>query len=183
MKRFNLLAALATVLFFAAGCESTRSTTDYSVADSYTTSNMAIVTAPDGTQQAFLTRYPGATNVRWYNYNSAVVPIDWELTDWQVLSPNDYVVYYDMNNNNYYSWYDTNGNWIGTTYAVTDYNSLPSSVNSLIATRYPGYTITKVHNEYWKDRSAYQVELKNGETKVKLLVDANGNILKEKTRM
>ena len=34
----------------------------------------------------------------------------------------------------------------------------------------------------WKDHLAYEIKLKNGDNKIKLLVDENGNLLKEKNK-
>lgn len=181
MKRLKLIAAAALFLF-AAGCESSRTTTA-TTSDSYSTSNGAYITVPATVQTSFSARYPAATNVRWSNYTNSYVPVDWDLTDWQVLTPQDYAVTYDMDGNEYYSWYDSNGNWIGSSYAVINYNGLPAAVNNTLTTQYSGYTISNVRNVYWKDRSAYQVEMVNGDTRVKMLVDANGTILKQKTKM
>jgi hypothetical protein len=178
MKRLNFIAAIAS-LIIAAGCGDTHNATG---SGSYSTSNMAYITAPTSVQTSFTARYPSATNVRWSYYDNSVVPIDWDLTDWQVLTPQDYTVSYDMDGNQYYSWYDANGNWIGSSYATTNYSALPPAVNTMITDQYPGYTITGVQNESWRDRSAYQVELKNDAMKVKLLVDANGTVLKQKSR-
>ncbi|HEU4633510.1 MAG TPA: PepSY-like domain-containing protein, partial [Flavisolibacter sp.] len=99
------------------------------------------------------------------------------------LDDNDYVVRFDMDNENYYAWYDSDGNWIGSAYAVNDQSTLPSAVSNLLTTQYSGYTIEKVQKEMWKDRMAYEIKLKNeNDSKVKLLVDGNGNILKEKNK-
>jgi len=173
MKLSHLILA-AGLITIGAGCGSSSN-----MSSGY--SSTAVV-VPATTQSEFMLRYPTATSIEWARYNDVAVPIEWELTDWVVLDDNDYVVRYTMDNNNYYSWYDSDGQWVGSTYAITDYTRLPAPVNTMITSKYNGYTITSVNHEYWKDRMAYEVELKNSTSKTKLLVDANGNILKEKTR-
>lgn len=143
------------------------------------TSTNAAYNVPVGIQGTFTTQYPTATNVIWSPYDANTVPIDWDVTDWAVLTPKDYTASFDMNGNRYYAWYDANGNWIGSTYIVTP-NYFPQSLNNTIATRYSGYSIDKVNRVIWKDHNAYLVKLKNGDSKVKLLVDENGNVIKEK---
>jgi len=178
-KYFAILAAG----FMLASCDTPSGIT--TSVDNATTDNTLVttttVTVPATTQTAFVTRYPTATNVQWKMYNENSIPIEWSLTDWPVMDDRDYVVTYRVDDNDYYAWYDTDGTWIGSTYMVRDYNSLPPAVNTLISSKYPGYTVSSANMEYWKDRTAYQVELKNGNTKVKMLVDPNGNI-KEKTK-
>jgi hypothetical protein len=51
----------------------------------------------------------------------------------------------------------------------------------MISDKYPGYTITNVDRVMQKDRMAYEIQMKNGNSKSKLLVDENGNIIKQKT--
>jgi hypothetical protein len=140
-----------------------------------------VIDVPASIQTSFTTQYPAAANVVWTTYDASALPIDWELAGWPAMDHGDYVVSYSMNNDKYYSWYDSDGNWIGTAYVVTDYKSLPSSINMMITDKYPGYTITAVNREMQKDRIAYEIQLKNGDSKAKLLVDENGNIIKQKT--
>src|SRR5215218_2870973 len=48
--------------------------------------------------------------------------------------------------------------------------------------KYTRYNIESVQKESWKEQTAYEVKLKNDMGNVKLLVDSNGNVLKEKTK-
>ena len=86
-----------------------------------------------------------------------------------------------MKGDKYYAYYDPSGNWIGTAYVLTDYKSMPNGINTMITSKYAGYTITSVDRVMQKDRIAYEIQLKNGNSKAKILVDENGNIIKEKT--
>ena len=139
------------------------------------------IDVPVVVKKTFTTAYPTATNVVWSAYDASTLPIDWDLTGWPAMDQSDYVVVFNMNNDKYYAYYDANGDWIGTAYAVTDYKSLPSGINTIISDKYPGYTITNVDRVMQKDRMAYEIQMKNGNSKSKLLVDENGNIIKQKT--
>lgn len=169
MKLSNFLV-VAAMLGFAA-CSSPYRATDGTV-----------LVAPAGVQTAFVTQYPTATNVVWTNYDGTLVPIEWDMTGWTVLDDNDYLVRFDVDNEPYYAWYDDSGNWVGTAYVVKDYNTLPSGISTTLTNQYSGYTISGVNREYHKDRMLYEVELKNSNTKVKLLMDGSGNIVKQKSR-
>jgi hypothetical protein len=141
-----------------------------------------VVNVPSGMVTTFNSQYPGATRVVWATYDPVVVPIDWELTDWPVLTSNDYVVTFVQDNSEYYAYYDENGEWIGTAMVMTDHATLPTTVTSMISADYPGYTIATVQKEFRGDRIAYEIQLKNGDSKMKLLVDANGNVIKKKVK-
>ena len=169
MKPGNFLVA-AAMLGFAA-CSSPYRATDSTV-----------VVAPVGVQTAFTTQYPSATNVVWTSYDATVVPIDRELAGWSTLDEGDYLVRFDMSDEPYYAWYDENGDWIGTVYVVRDPASLPGPVTQTLNNQYPGYGISSVHREFQKDKMLYEIELKNTDNEVKLLVDGNGNIVKQKTK-
>lgn len=175
MKLKIMSLVVATGVFFSCGTPSYTSTTT-------STSDNAAYAVPAGVQTNFTTQYPNAANVTWSAYDAAVVPIDWEMTGWTALDAGDHAVVFDMDNERYYAWYDQDGNWIGSSYGIRDHTTLPSSINSMIQTKYSGYTIEKVDRELWKDQTAYEVKLKSGDRKVKLLVDANGNVLKEKVK-
>jgi hypothetical protein len=141
-----------------------------------------IITPPANIQASFTSRYPKASNAKWYQYNSTSVPIDWELAGWPTLTNRDYAVMYDLDNVQYYSWYDAQGNWIGSSGYMKDFAGLPLPVTKMLSSKYAGYTIKDLHTENYKDISGYQIELAKGAEKVKLIVDVNGNILKQKTK-
>jgi len=170
MKLKTILAAAAAVFFIACG-------TPYRATD-------ATIGVPQTTQRAFYDQYPNSTNVVWSSYDPNVIVLnDWEMTGWQLMDQSDYVVRFTEDNDQYYAWYDENGEWIGTALVVRDYTILPSSFRSSIVTTYPGYSINTVHREYYKDKNLYEVVIKNSnDSKVVLLVDSNGNIVKTKVK-
>lgn len=175
-NRLFSLAAVAALVF--AACDTPRESGTLS-----TTSSNPAYSTPSNLQTTFTTQYPNATNVTWSAYDAATVPIDWEMTGWATLDASDHAVAFDMNGQRYYAWYDSDGTWVGSTYVVDDYTKLPAAVQSVINTKYSGYAIQKVHQEMWKDKMAYEIKLKKtDDDKVKLLVDSDGNILKEKLK-
>jgi hypothetical protein len=185
MKQMISAAVIACSLLIACSSRHATSTTmnTNGTVTTTTTSSHAAFMAPASIQTSFTTQYPNATDVVWSPYDANVVPIDWDLTDWAVLSPKDYAVTYTMNGNKYYSWYDANGNWVGTTYGITDYNNgLPAAVNQTITSNFAGYSIDKANEVMWKDRTAYNIKLKNGDNKMKVLIDANGSLIKQKDK-
>src|SRR5437762_9574002 len=146
-----------------------------------TNGSTVAIDVPASVRTTFTTAYPTATDVVWTMYDATVLPIDWDLTGWAAMDQSDYVVTFTMNGDKYYGYYDVNGDWIGTAYVITDYKSLPAGINTMISDKFPGYSILAINREMQKDRVAYEIQLKNGNSKAKLLVDANGNIIKQKT--
>jgi hypothetical protein len=172
VKIISLVAAAS--LFFASCTTSYNSTTDNAAYN---------VNVPAGIRSDFAIAYPDATNVVWNAYDANSVPIDWELTGWNTLDASDYAVNFNMGGTNYYGWYDSDGNLVGTAYLVSDYTKLPGAVNTLLQDRYGSYTIETVQREMWGSKTAYEIKLKGGDdSKLKLLVDSNGMVLKEKTK-
>ena len=124
-----------------------------------------------------------AWNVVWSGYNPNVVILkDWDMTGWTVMNGDDFAVQFDMDNEKHYAWYDSNGDWGGSAIVVNDYNTLPHMVSDAIRTKYPGYTISSVNKEFHKERVAYEVVLKDGDTKQVALIDLNGVVLKSKMK-
>jgi hypothetical protein len=170
MKLKILILALGTVAFVSCG-------PSYRVTDNSTVG----IDVPSSVQTSFSTQYPNASHITWSMYDVEQTPIDWDMTGWPALNDNDYVANFDMNNDRYYAWYDQNGNWIGSTYAMNDYKSLPKDVTDMIYDKYPGYTISSVNKEIKKDdKMCYQIVLNDQYNKKKILIDEDGNILKEK---
>lgn len=133
--------------------------------------------------RAFDLQYPNATNVTWSMYDPDVIILnDWDLAGWTVIDTDDYVVEFDMDGEKYHAWYDSNGEWIGSAYAVSNFTALPEMVKTEISAKYPGYTISSVNKEFHKDRVAYEVVLANGDSKQVILMDLNGVVLKSKMK-
>ena len=167
-KSFIAVAALASL----AACETTYQATD-----------TGVVRVSESTQRVFVEQYPNGRNVAWSYYDPSVVVVnDWDLTGWEALDASDYVVRFDMDGEPYYAWYNSDGTWVGTAYVMTDHTQLPSLVRTSATTKYPAYTISSINREYYKDRMLYEITMKDDKGKVVLLVDAAGNIVKEKVK-
>jgi hypothetical protein len=171
--KFLMLAAGVTVLVSCGP--------SYRVTDQPKTTTDNATTVPSNVQTAFSTQYPTAGGVVWAPYDSNNLPIDWDLSGWPELVSGDYVATFTLNDDQYYAWYDANGNWIGSTYALRDIKTLPEPITATINDKFAGYTIESVSTEMQKDKTAYEIRLKNGDNKAKVVVDANGNIIKQKT--
>jgi hypothetical protein len=171
MKNTLFSLAVASAFLFSCG------TTSYT-----STSDNAAYTTPAELQTSFTTQYPTASNVTWSAYNEAAVPIDWELSGWGPIDNKGHMATFDLDGERYYALYDANNTWMGSTFTVKDHSKLPTAVQDLISSKYSGYTIEKVDQEMRKDQVAYEVKLKKDNSKVKLLVDNNGTVLKEKMK-
>jgi len=55
-------------------------------------------------------------------------------------------------------------------------------VLNTLSTQFTDYSISSVNREFHADRMTYEIELKNSNNKVKLLVDGSGTIIKQKTK-
>ena len=175
MKNTILGLALATAMAFAS-CSSSRTATSTSNNAAYN------VDVPMNIRSSFATLYPDANNIVWNRYDMSAAPIDWELSGWSPLSQNDYVVSFNMGQTQYHAYYDAQGNPMGTVYVMADKGRLPNAVSKLLNDRYSGYTVDKIQTETHKNQIAYEIKLVQGESKVKLLVDPAGNIIKEKLK-
>ena len=169
MKLKTFLAVAVVGLFTA--CSTTYRATD-----------TGVVISTDAAS-AFDLQYPNATNVTWSMYDPDVVILnDWDMAGWTVIDTDDYVVQFDMDGEKYYAWYDSNGEWIGSAYAVTNFASLPEMVKTELNAKFPGYTISNVNKQFHKERVAYEVVLANGDSKQLVLMDLNGVVLKSKMK-
>ena len=173
--KLKILILIAAVALFASCGPS------YRVTDQSTVSKDTIG-VPTEIKSAFSTQYPTATNVVWSTYDPSAVPlVDWDLNGWTALGEGAYLATFSLNNDTYYAWYAPDNEWIGTAYTVIDYKGLPPAINTLLNDKFAGYTISSVSREMKKGQMAYELQLKNADTKIKLLVDDNGNIIKQKT--
>lgn len=169
----KILSLLAAAGIFLASCTTTYNSTSDGAAYN--------VNVPAGIRSSFAISYPDAANVVWNSYDMNNVPIDWELSGWNTLSANDYAVTFNMGNDQYYAWYDANGNLIGTATVVSDFSKVPYVVTNMLHDQYSGYTIDWIGREIVGSKTNYEVKLSQGDQKIKLLVDSEGNILKQKT--
>lgn len=172
--KLKFLSLVAAVGIFFASCGTTRQSTSDNAAYN--------VNVPTNIRSNFAIAYPDATVVVWNTYDANSVPIDWELTGWNTLGSDAYTVSFNMGSDQYYAWYDANGNLIGTTTVVSDYTKMPYAISTMIRDKYNGYTIDRIDREISGSKTNYEVNLSQGDNKVKILVDSNGNVIKEKAK-
>jgi len=166
------MSLVAAAGIFLASCGTTYQSTSDNAAYN--------VTVPTNIRSNFAIAYPDATSVVWNTYDVNNVPIDWELAGWNTLGSDAYTVTFNMGNDQYYGWYDAKGNLIGTATAITDYTRMPGVVTSMLHDKYAAYTIDWVGREIVGSKTNYEVKLSQGDKKIKLLVDSQGNVVKEK---
>ena len=172
--KLKIMSLVAAAGIFLASCGTTYQSTSDNAAYN--------VNVPENIRSNFSIAYPDATSVVWNSYDVNSVPIDWELTGWNTLGSDAYAVTFNMGNDQYYGWYDANGNLIGTATVVTDFTKVPYVVTNMIHQKYAGYTMDWVGREIVGSKTNYEVKLSQVDNKIKLLVDSNGNVLKEKMK-
>jgi Putative beta-lactamase-inhibitor-like, PepSY-like len=181
-KTWVAIAVCATVTA-SCGDSSTKDkddTKDTTVVTTVPVNQPPLIEVPEVTRVSFQTKYPAAANVNWSTYEP-YEEIDWSWSGWRTLDTSDYYVRYTLDGNDYRTWFDDGGDWVGTVSTLTNHASLPTTVNTTVNTTFPGYTITSVHQENDKDRTAYEIKLEKGTDKAKLLVAEDGSVLKKVT--
>ncbi len=131
-------------------------------------------------QTKFVEKYPTASNVQWVRYRDApVTDNDWDITDWYTVDTMDYAARYVVDNKEYWSYFTPKGEWIST-YSDIQSSEVPAALNKTLLNQFPEYKITFVNKENYKNKTAYKVKLENGDNKMKVVMDENGNIMKQK---
>ena len=186
MKRNWIVVAATGFLLSACGdsSESTYNEKDTSSTTTITPDPGAVPTTsvynpPDNVRTAFQTKYPAATNVTWSQYKP-YDRINWEWTGWPSMDTSYYAVNYNIDNRTHWGWWDRNMNWIGSSSTISDSTMLPDAVKKTLQKSYSGYRITDIDEEIDKNRTAYEIKLEKGTAKTRILVDANGKIIKKK---
>jgi hypothetical protein len=169
--QFPFLIAVCITLFVSCG-----TTNNSSVSEN------AALGAPDRIQTVFSNQYPRANYITWNRYNAnAPTIMDWEFAGWPAIDENNYTVRFTLDTFNYHAWYGDGGDWIGSAYVIRSAKTLPDAVNNTLKAQFGAYNFDSAVRELMKDDEAYEIKLKNGEAnKLKLLIDENGNILKQK---
>ena len=169
----KLHISLLAFTMFLLSCGTTTSTSH--------SSNQAFY-LPNKIQTTFSGQYPKASNVTWSAYDVSSIPIlDWEFAGWPAIDASDYTVRFTLDTFNYHAWYDAGGDWIGSAYTIKAAKPLPEAINNTLKAQFDGYSFDGAVREFWKDNEAYEIKIKNGDAnRMKILMDANGNILKQK---
>ena len=168
-----LIACLLAFNLLFLSCGTTTSTSN--------SSNEAFY-IPGKIQTTFSSQYPKANNIAWSAYDASTTPIfDWEFAGWPAMDASDYAVRFTLDTFSYNAWYDAGGDWIGSAYAIKAAKPLPDAINNTLKAQFGGYNFDGAVKLFWKDEEAYEIKMKNGDAnKMKILMDTNGNILKQK---
>ena len=128
---------------------------------------------PDSVRMSFETKYPKVDRVEWVRYEPS------ENDDLK-MDDQYYYVRYNTSGADYTSWYNNRGEWVKTSTKIEGNSKLPDAVNQTINTQYPGYTIVEIDKENDKNTDMYEIELKNGDSKVKVKILPDGSVFKRK---
>jgi hypothetical protein len=189
MKNLMIIGTAFSLIAF--GCNSSNDKT--ANADSSNAQNSMATTTTSTTttrnvevtpviKNSFEKSYPNVQDVKWVKYEPVpeLEPADWEMMGWNAPDTSDYTASFVSDNANYQSWYTPQGDLIGSMSDV-DSVSLPTPVTTTVHKQYEDYTYDGVIKKLKdKNKTAYQIKLKNGNDKVKILVNENGQVIKKK---
>ncbi len=130
---------------------------------------------PDSVKMSFEKKYPKVDRIEWVKYE----PIE---SDDLKMDDQYYYVRYNTSGTDYTSWYNNRGEWVKTSTKVKGNANLPDAVNKTINAEYPGYTIVEIDKENDKDMDMFEIELKKGDSKVKLKILPDGKVFKRKEK-
>jgi uncharacterized membrane protein YkoI len=179
MKMLSILALAMIVAASSFAREKKSNTPQNESTPLISQTSAAIDTVPPASiKTSFTTRYPNASNVKWYSFTPAttIEPGMWYST----LGPDDYYVSFIMDDADYIAWYD-NGNWIYSTQRIDD-TELPAAVSSAINSEYPGFVITDVDREHDAKQMLYEVKLQKGNQRWNIHYTPAGTVFKKKQR-
>ena len=170
MKSLIICSLAFNALFLSCGTTSTSNS-----------SNEAFY-LPDKIQTTFSSQYPKANNITWSRYDVSSTPIlDWDFAGWPAIDAGDYTARFTLDTFSYHAWYDAGGDWIGSAYVIKAAKPLPEAINNTLKAQFGAYSFDGAVREFRNDEEVYEIKIKNGDAnKMKILMDANGNILKQK---
>lgn len=183
MKLIGLTTIIMTILISCNNADTQTAPVDTVVVkektNEVTTVYKTIEVAPV-VQTKFIEKYPTASNVQWMRYEDVpVTDKDWALSDWAPYDTMNYAARYTIDSTSYWSWYTPQGDWISTESTIHS-SEVPAAVNKTLQSQFADYAITFVNKENYKNRTAYKIKMENGDDKMKVVIDENGKIMKQK---
>ena len=176
---------MASGLLLVTGCKENEKTTDTTTTpttDVVRTDNVRVEgpvdvqmdAVPVGVQTSFKTDNAKAEKMTWKRYYAGASEEDVRL-----IPNNDYyyVMYYN-DGADYTTWYDTTGTMVKTSMKVKGPKELPDAVNMVINKEFPGYTVVEIDKENDKNIDVYEIEMNKGDSKAKIKITPDGNIVK-----
>lgn len=119
--------------------------------------NQQKVNIPEKVQASFSELFPTASEV------------EWEMTE-----DNEWEAEFEMDGKEASACFTITGEWIETEYAL---ESLPETIETILMESYPGFEISEVEIVESPEFNGYEVEMKNGEEEIEILVTTEGEIL------
>ncbi len=121
------------------------------------TCNQQKVNIPEEVQASFTNLFPTATEV------------EWEMED-----ENEWEAEFEMDGKEASACFTSDGEWIETEYEL---ESLPETIETILNETYPGFEIDEIEIVESPEFSGYEIELKNGEEEIEIMVTTEGEIL------
>ncbi len=127
------------------------------LAFSFTACSQANV--PAAVKTAFSKKFPTVKKVDWDKEGKTQWEAEFELNE-KEMSAN----------------FDLQGNWKETETDLEE-NALPANVDSVLNSQFSGYKIKEVAFSETPERSAYEIVIKKGKSKLEVTIDKTGKLL------
>ncbi len=119
------------------------------------------INVPKAVSDAFAKKFPGATNVKWDKENA-----------------NEYEAEFKINGRSGSANFLTDGSWVESELEVGN-TELPAAVTSAIKTKHPAGILIKAFKiETAKGTTTYEAEIKTGNKKKGMIMNADGSMAK-----
>ena len=183
MKLVGLTTIIMTILISCNNADTQTAAVDTMVVkektNEVTTVYKTIEVAPV-VQTKFIEKYPTASNVQWMRYEDVpATEREWTLSDWATYDTMNYAARYTIDSTSYWSWYTPQGDWVSTESTIQS-SDVPAAVNKTLQSQFADYAITFVNKENYKNKTAYKIKMENGDDKMKVVIDEEGKIMKQK---
>lgn len=119
------------------------------------------IDVPKPVADAFAKKFPGATDIKWEKENAK-----------------EYEAEFKLNGKSASANFQTDGSWVETEMEINA-SELPEAVSNTLKAKYPGASLLKAYKiETAKSVTTYEVEIKVGNKKQELTMNADGKIVK-----
>lgn len=119
---------------------------------------------PEKVTTAFSQKFPDASKIKWGKENA---------TEWEAE--------FKMNGKEYSANFNADGKWMETEYEIS-LSEIPVEVKTTLDNESKGYKIGESEVSETVDGKVYEFELKKGETKMEIAIDASGKVLTKEAK-
>lgn len=117
------------------------------------------IDVPKAVADAFAKKFPAATGIKWIKENAK-----------------EYEAEFKMNGKSVSANFLTDGSWVETE-AEISIAELPVAVAAAVKTKHPGAAVLKAYKiETAKGRVTYETEIKTGNKKTEMILNADGTV-------